>query len=159
PAARVPIARAFEAMGVEVRARVGSIVSLAVPVPAIQGVASLPEVHWLKAARAYHLENEISTGSSFTASRDANATFGTKGAGVVVAVVDTGINYTKQDFRHSDGTTRVLGIWDQTLSDAAHPPPPGFGFGAFYSQADIDNALATSTTLLTGDGHGHGTHV
>ncbi len=78
---------------------------------------------------------------------------------MIVAVVDTGIQWTDHDVRNADGTTRLLGIWDQTVNDPAHPPPAGFSFGAYYSKADINAALAASGTLLTGDGHGHGTHV
>lgn len=35
------------------------------------------------------------------------------GAGVIVAVIDTGINLSSQQFRNADGTTRILNIWDQ----------------------------------------------
>ena len=153
------ISRTLSSIGVGVRARAGGIASLAVPVPAIGALASLPEVRWLKASRSYRLMNEISMGDTFTAARAENAAFADAGEGVIVAVVDTGIDWRDDDFRNTDGTTRVLGIWDQTLTDAAHPPPPGFSFGSFYSRADIDDALAHGTTLLTMDGHGHGSHV
>jgi minor extracellular serine protease Vpr len=157
------IGRVLEEMGVEVRARLGSMVSLRVPAAALQGLADRPEVLWLKAARGYRLENEVSTGSALVASDEANVTFNTRGAGVIVGVMDTGIEWQNHDFRHTDGTTRILGIWDQTLSDPLHPPPthisPGFSFGAYYDASDIDAAIASGGSLMTGDGHGHGTHV
>lgn len=37
------------------------------------------------------------------------------GKGVLVGIVDSGIDYTSPAFRNEDGTTRILGIWDQTL--------------------------------------------
>ena len=37
-----------------------------------------------------------------------------QGAGVIVGFVDTGINYTDSLFRNVDGSTRIIGIWDQT---------------------------------------------
>src|SRR2546428_14182939 len=77
----------------------------------------------------------------------------------MVAGVDPGMKGTDRDTGKTEGRTRILGIWDQTLNDPAHPPPAGFSFGAYYPRADIDAAIASSGTLLTGDGHGHGTHV
>jgi len=150
---------AIVAAGAQLRGRAGDIVSLAVPLSALDAVAARPEVRWLRAGRIYRLQNDITTGDVHTQARLQNSTYAATGAGVIVAVVDTGIDYTNLDMRHLDGTTRVLGIWDQTITDAAHPPPPGFAFGAWYTQADINGVLALGTELLTHDGHGHGTHV
>ena len=155
---RAAVERALLDTGVQIKGRFGAIVSLRVPAAAIETLARLPEIAWLKASHTYRMLNEISTSSAQVASDQANATF-TKGAGVIVAVVDTGIQWTDHDFRNADGTTRILGIWDQTLTDSLHPPPAGFSFGAYYSRSDIDAALAAGGSLLTGDGHGHGTHV
>ncbi len=153
------IGRRLEELGVEVRGRVGEIASLRVPVGSLRELASLPEVAWLKVARGYRAMNDVSTASGNVAADDANVAFGTKGAGVIVAVIDTGIEWINADFRNADDTTRLLGIWDQTLSDPLHPPPAGFSFGAYYRRADINAALAAGTGLLTGDGFGHGSHV
>jgi len=147
------------AAGAQVRGRAGDIVSLAVPLSTLDAVAARPEVRWLRAGRSFALQNDVTTSDVQTQARLQNSTIGTTGAGVIVAVVDTGIDYTNLDMRHLDGTTRVLGIWDQTITDAAHPPPPGFAFGAWYTQADIDAVLAQGIELPTQDGHGHGTHV
>jgi hypothetical protein len=35
------------------------------------------------------------------------------GKGVVVGIVDTGADFAHLNFRHKDGKTRLLGIWDQ----------------------------------------------
>src|SRR5262249_44878537 len=133
--------RELREIGVQILGRVGEVASLRVPAAAIESLARLPDIVWLKAAHTYRMLNDVSTSSAQVGSDQANATF-TKGAGAIVAVVDTGIRWTDHDFRNADGTTRVLGIWDQTLTDAAHPPPAGFSFGAYYSKADIDAALA-----------------
>src|SRR5262249_37221894 len=124
--------RALSDLGVETRGEMGSVLSLVVPAASIESLAGRPEIAWLKAAHSYQLMNEISTAAAQVASDQANTAFD-RGAGVIVAIVDTGIEWTDHDFRKADGTTRLLGIWDQTLTDAAHPPPSGFSFGAYYS--------------------------
>ncbi|HZM69602.1 MAG TPA: S8 family serine peptidase, partial [Candidatus Cryosericum sp.] len=159
PGANALLEDRLRSIGVEVRARAGGIASLAVPSSALEALASIPEVRWLKAARSYRLTNEVSTGDNFTGARTENIVFGDAGEGVIVAVIDTGIDWSDDDFRNTDGSTRILGIWDQTLSDPAHPPPAGFSFGSFYSQADIDLANSSGIPIDTSDGHSHGTHV
>ncbi|HKQ97332.1 MAG TPA: S8 family serine peptidase, partial [Candidatus Polarisedimenticolia bacterium] len=150
---------ALRAAGAEVRGRVDPIVSLAVPASALEAVAALPEIVSMRAARTFSLMNDVSTGPGFLASRTVNSALGATGQGVIVAIVDTGIDITNQDFRNADGTTRILGLWDQTLTQVGFPPPPGFGFGAFYSQAQINAELSGTPSFATRDGHGHGTHV
>ena len=153
------LAARLAALGVEVRGRAGAIVSLAAPASALEGLASLDAVEWLRAARSYQLQNDVSTSDNHTGARTENSQFANAGEGVIVAVVDTGIDWTSPDFRNANGTTRLLGIWDQTLVSASYPPPPGFGFGSYYSRAAIDAALSGGPGLPTQDGHGHGTHV
>ena len=36
------------------------------------------------------------------------------GEGVIIAVLDSGIDYYLPEFRNADGQTRILAIWDQT---------------------------------------------
>lgn len=36
------------------------------------------------------------------------------GRGVIIGIIDTGIRYQLPAFRRSDGSTRILAIWDQT---------------------------------------------
>jgi subtilisin family serine protease len=158
---RLPAALAdrLGALGVEVRGRAGAIVSLALRASSLESLAQCDEIAWLRAGRGYALQNDVSTSDAHTAARTENAAFAQAGEGVIVAVLDTGIDWTSPDFRNADGTTRLVGIWDQTLASLSYPPPPGFTFGSYYSRAVIDAALAAGTDLPTQDGHGHGTHV
>ena len=159
PRLAAELAARLEALGIEVRGRAGPIVSLAVPASALEDLAAIDDVAWVRSARSYTLRNDVGTSDAHTAARTEVATFGLAGDGVIVAIVDSGIDWTSPDFRNADGTTRLIGIWDQTLASLAYPPPAGFGFGSYYSRAAIDAALAGGPSLPTQDGHGHGTHV
>lgn len=83
------------------------------------------------------------------------------GEGVLVAVIDSGIDYSHPDFRNEDGTTRILALWDQTIPGA---PPEGFDIGSLYTREQINEALNTPMPerlelVPSTDLSGHGTHV
>lgn len=88
------------------------------------------------------------------------------GTGILVAVLDSGIDYAHPDFRNENGTTRIIDLWDQTIP-ATDPlaPPEGFTTGTLYTQERINEALQAKTrqerqTLVPSiDVSGHGTHV
>ncbi len=150
---------ALAGLGIELRGRVGNIVSLRVPVDGLVDLAAVSGVRWVRAARRFLPRLETSTSTAHTGADAAVTGLGTNGSGVLIAVVDSGIDWTHPDFRNPDGSTRIAAIWDQTIVDAAHPPPAGFGFGAYYSRVAIDAALAGGPALPTTDLFGHGSHV
>lgn len=77
---------------------------------------------------------------------------GLSGRGVLIAVIDSGIDYANMDFRTRNGESRILYLWDQAL-------------GTEYTKAQIDEALAAPTQaerqnlLPSTDVSGHGTAV
>lgn len=82
------------------------------------------------------------------------------GSGVLLGFVDTGIDYTNPWFRYSDGTSRILQIWDQTDSTGASPD--SFFFGSEYNKEIIDLALTNETPyniVPEKDEIGHGTNL
>ena len=82
------------------------------------------------------------------------------GRGVIIGIIDTGIDYTHPAFRHNDGSTRILSLWDQTIQTGI--PPEGFTFGSEYSRELINLALMsgeTQTIVPSEDNLGHGTAV
>jgi subtilisin family serine protease len=83
-----------------------------------------------------------------------------KGTNVIVAVIDTGIDIFHDSFRKSDGTTRILELWDQSVTSPAHPPPPGLTqVGAVFNAGHINAGLTAGAPFLSRDTIGHGTHV
>lgn len=82
-----------------------------------------------------------------------------KGSGVLVGFVDTGINYTLDQFKYEDNTTKIVSIWDQTIKGNS---PKGYCFGTEYTREDIDKALASQNPydiVPTKDEVGHGTKL
>jgi len=77
---------------------------------------------------------------------------GLTGTGVVVGVVDTGIDFNHDDFKLANGTSRILKIWDQTTSTLPHPS--GYNYGTEWLQSSLTNGTSTER-----DTDGHGTHV
>ena len=84
------------------------------------------------------------------------------GQGVLVAVIDSGIDYENEVFRNADGTTRIRNLWDQTIPGN---PPAGYVIGTEYTEEDINEALRASTRqerlqiVPSQDISGHGTSV
>lgn len=83
------------------------------------------------------------------------------GQGILVGIVDSGIDLLHPDFRKEDGTTRVVGLWDQTLNSEAlgKSPPEGYERGVYFSEAEINEMLNSEERVPTRDISGHGTHV
>ena len=82
------------------------------------------------------------------------------GEGVMIGFLDTGIDYQNQVFRKLDGTTKIAGIWDQTIQTGR--VPEGFDYGSEYTEEMINQALEEEEPLErvpTKDDSGHGTYV
>ena len=74
---------------------------------------------------------------------------GLTGKGVIIGFIDSGIDLTHPEFLTESGATRVLKLWDMTLSGT---PPTGFRKGAVFSSGEIDAGIVPSRDLS-----GHGT--
>jgi hypothetical protein len=61
------------------------------------------------------------------------------GTGVIVGVCDWGLDFTHPNFRNPDGSTRLLGFWDQRGRGGTTPQP--WGYGRFHSRDEINAAL------------------
>ncbi len=82
------------------------------------------------------------------------------GRGVVIGFLDTGIRYDEEVFRKPDGSTRILGIWDQNINDG--PLPAGLLYGTEYKKDIINAALMSDNPreiVPSYDENGHGTAI
>lgn len=177
--------RALRAQGVAVRTLLpNGIMTADVPVKKLRAVAALAEVGRIEAAGRVKMYNDLSNGladdgQGVTWGMNNDRTF--DGSGVIVGVIDSGLDWTHEDFV-IDGTraSRILYYWDQSDHDDDLLPSGGgwsFPYGHEYTSADFDNALSSFGSAWTEgvwdpiddplypikaaarDYDGHGTHV
>ncbi len=86
------------------------------------------------------------------------------GRGVVVGIIDTGIDYLNREFMNEDDTTRILRIWDQSLE--GNQDIYGVKVGIEYKEDDINRAIQENknggdpySIVKSRDTIGHGTSV
>lgn len=83
-----------------------------------------------------------------------------QGSGVMIGFIDTGIDYQNPVFRNLDGSTRIAGIWDQTIQEGV--PPRGLLYGTEYRREQIDEALRNENpfqVVPSRDEQSHGTFL
>jgi subtilisin family serine protease len=149
----------IEQRGIPVYGRAGSILSLGATVAEIRYLAQDANVVYVEPA--WRTEPKLDASLDAISARGVHSgADGVRGEGVVVGIIDTGIDYTHLDFRvdeDDDGqeeSSRIHSILDQTR---------GF-LGAEYSRAEIESDLAmgfdgSEGTVRSVDRDGHGTHV
>lgn len=87
-------------------------------------------------------------------------TLNLQGTGVMIGFIDTGIDFQNPIFRNLDGSTRIAGIWDQTIQEGT--PPETFLYGTEFTREMIDEALRSENPLRivqSVDENSHGTFL
>jgi subtilisin family serine protease len=85
-------------------------------------------------------------------------TLNLRGQGVLIGILDTGIDYTNPVFRNADNTTKIVSIWDQTIISGNYPGDTMYG--TEYTRDQINEALQSENPLdivPSTDEIGHGT--
>ena len=85
------------------------------------------------------------------------------GRGVLIGMVDTGIDYLNEEFIREDDTSKVVSIWDQTIQDNSDSK---VYIGRTYSVDQINNAIKAYRNhqdpyaiVPSRDEEGHGTKM
>ncbi len=146
--------RSLLLLGARVGRPLGRVIPAAVPPDSIEALSRLPGVLRVEPAVPKRLlldlsrpdvrVDQVELGTGLPRALD--------GSGVLLGLVDTGIDYAHDAFRRPEGQPRVLGIWDQAF--ATGDPPPGQTTGAYCDIDRIDSGSCDSIDLV-----GHGTHV
>ncbi|MFT4105938.1 MAG: S8 family peptidase [Lacrimispora sp.] len=138
-------------VGIRVEPMVNEYAILTVPESLIDSLSELPQIEYVeKPKRLFFAVNQAKAASCVNLVQQGSSTL--TGRGVLVAVIDSGIDYYHEDFRNPDGTTRILSLWDQTLERV-------------FTKEEIDEALSTGSRaearrlVPSVDNSGHGTAV
>lgn len=136
---------------IQIKELINEYAILKVPESMIDVVSQAEEIEYIeKPKRLYFTVDEGKRVSCILPLQ--RAEYNLTGAGVLVAVLDSGIDYSHPDFRNADGSTRILNLWDQTLERE-------------FSREEINEALQSQTEseryriVPSRDISGHGTHV
>ncbi|MGL4362097.1 MAG: S8 family peptidase [Cellulosilyticaceae bacterium] len=127
-----------------------------------QNLLKYSQIEYMEAPKNFSYSLETSMPGACVTPVQSKNSYGLTGKGVILGIVDSGIYYQHPDFRNSDGTTRILALWDQTVKGK---PPRGFDEGTEYTSEQINEALSKKTKreqqeiVPSEDTNGHGTHV
>ena len=79
------------------------------------------------------------------------------GKDIIIAIIDSGINYLHPDFIKSDNTTKIISIWDQ--ESTLKPPPEGYLFGSEFTREEINEYIKRNDSSLSVYNIGTGTRA
>lgn len=139
------------ALGIRGEELLGGYGILWVPQSLLPAVSNFPQIEYMeKPKRLFFAVNQAKAASCFAGVQEGG--LGLSGAGVLVGILDSGIDYFHRDFRNEDGSTRILFLWDQVLEQ-------------IYDEAQIKEALNApargegQAIVPSVDVSGHGTAV
>lgn len=141
----------IRALGVTVEEMRNEYAILTVPETLIERISGFPQVEYIeKPKRLFFAVNRARAASCVNILQEPPMNL--TGRGVLIAVLDSGIDYFHEDFRYEDGRTRIAVLWDQTS-------------GRIYTREEIDEALETGSRaqarrlVPSVDSSSHGTAV
>jgi hypothetical protein len=152
------IERAVEAVGGRVKLRMGGLVSAAVPVHRVEDLAAAEAVQGfefsLSRGRTLNDSMRVKTRLVDVHAGAAPLAGGYDGTGVIMGIIDTGLDLAHPDLRDSLGNTRVLHYWDQAFPVDPLLTPQPYGYGQVWDSAAINAGNCPATDLPTWFGHG-----
>jgi hypothetical protein len=158
---RTPDPTPLLAAGARLGTRAGTLVSAQIPLASLAQVLGDDAVAAVYGARRWAPINDVGTAligvAGLRRAVGPDDFTGPVGRGVIIGLVDTGLDFTHQDFLvDSLGRPRVLYLWDQTLNGTGPGTVSGatFSYGVECRQEDLTAAGCPSREV-----EGHGTHV
>ena len=152
---------ALNKFGIQVHGQIGDIVTATLTMDQIQGIVAHPQISYIQGPGTVSIHNDVST--SEIKAVQTRQQYSLTGKGIIIGIIDTGIDWRHADFRNPDGTTRILAILDfsdpgDSDGDGDLDGPDRFG-GTLHTEQEINNALNGYGTVSEKDVVGHGTHV
>jgi subtilisin family serine protease len=138
----------------------------------LEKIAKLPAISRISPVLKKGLNNDLGTlntgASRLRLGNNGIYRKGYTGEGVVVGMIDSGIDWSHGDFIDpSTGLSRIQYLWDTSVTipgSGKRPsdlwpsgPLSGLAYGTVYTKADIDNGLCSEVDPASS--YGHGTHT
>ncbi|MBI2346965.1 MAG: S8 family serine peptidase [Deltaproteobacteria bacterium] len=153
------LTKIIEQWGGRVRTVAGAILTADLPVAYLRDLAALDLVVYIEAAKPMRAKLDASRAvvNIDDVQNGTGLSQAYKGSGVIVGVVDSGIDCQHADFKDASGSTRILAYWDQVLSGSGVAEISGSSGKEYTSAALSDGTCANSPDDK--DQGAHGTHV
>lgn len=100
----------------------------------------VPSIIYVEPRSIFVLQDISPTDVDTIKNIQANKYLNLTGKGIVVGIIDTGINYLNKEFINEDGTSRIESIWDQTINSGNEVSSEVY-LGKVYSNDEINNAI------------------
>ncbi len=136
----------------------GGYAIISIPETEIESLSQNPQIEYIEKPKNLVLSlYEARAASCITPVQ--NPPLSLTGKGIIVGIVDSGIDIFHPDFRNEDGTTRILELWDQTIPNE-EDSNFFYNRGKIFSRDEINQVLLDNDrSFPSRDPSGHGTHV
>lgn len=136
----------------------GGYAIISIPETEIDSLSQNPQIEYIEKPKNLVLSlYEARAASCITPVQ--NPPLSLTGKGVIVGIVDSGIDIFHPDFRNEDGSTRIMELWDQTIPNE-EDSNFFYNRGKIFSREEINQALTNNDrSFPSRDPSGHGTHV
>ena len=141
----------------------GGYAIVALPESMLEQYSQRPQIEFIEKPTRLYFEDLFSKEASCITQvqRDEPGNLRLTGRGVLIGIVDSGVDYRHPAFLTADGKSRILRLWDQSIPGN---PPEGYVTGTEYTNVEINEALSLSVQegrrlVPSEDVSGHGTAV
>lgn len=148
----------LETLGLVISYQDESVIGGKIALSQVEGLARHPNVVYIEKSEDVEFElnvsiPEVRANLVRTVNTNTNVWTGLTGDGVIIGILDSGVNYEHRSLRKPNGNTRIKWIWDKTLTAGTGESAPGAfpnvasPSGVEYSESDINNALGQEKPL------------
>ena len=157
----------YESDLIQIEPLIAGYAIVTLPDALLEDFVALPEIEYVEKPKPFYFQDITALRESCISTVTEREPFLT-GKGVLVAILDSSIDFYNENFRKGDGSSRIEALWDQSLApdaESGRVSPEGFQIGVEFTKEQIDAALATGNEtearrlIPTIDVSGHGTAV